>query len=160
MQTYVCAADVQVGGKNKLVGFLHSILLVKSVSLYVHTFLYIFLLTKTELWITCSVLLSHVRYLFCMPYSTFKCYFHLVNDVTLLELHTFWYADMKGSETITAFWNSLSWNGPLEVIWSNVLLKAGVISKLDQVTEAFFCWVLKITRNGDLTNFQATCTSV
>lgn len=49
MQTYFCAANVQVGGKNKLVGVLHSILLVKSVSLYVHTFLYIFLLTKREL---------------------------------------------------------------------------------------------------------------
>lgn len=44
---------------------------------------------------------------------------------------------MKGSGTVTAFWNGLSWSGLLEIIWSKLLLKAGVTSMSGQVIEVF-----------------------
>lgn len=55
----------------------------------------------------------------------------------------------KESATHHKMIEELRLKGPLEVIWSNTLLKAGQMLKLGQVTEALCSTVLSVSKDGD-----------
>lgn len=44
---------------------------------------------------------------------------------------------------------NVGWEGPLEVLWSNLLLKAVLTSKLRTLPRPLVKWALKITKDGD-----------